>query len=46
MTPPLNPNFWPLFIILGIPLICLYGGDFGWRALVILAALAGLASPH
>ena len=40
---PDDPNFWPAFLILGVPLIILFGGAYGWRALVLLGALAGLA---
>jgi hypothetical protein len=38
-----DPNFWPAFLLLGVPLIVLTGGPFGWRFLVILGALVGLA---
>jgi hypothetical protein len=40
---PHDPNFWPAFLILGVPLIIMFGGPYGWRALVLLGALAGLA---
>lgn len=43
MTPADTANFWPLFLILGVPIIILAGGPYGWRFLVLLAALAGLA---
>jgi hypothetical protein len=41
---PNDPAFWPLFILLGVPIIIMAGNPFGWRALVLLAALAALAS--
>ena len=44
MTPHDTANYWPAFILLVVPLIILYGGPYGWRALVLLGALAGLAS--
>jgi hypothetical protein len=43
MNPPLDPAFWPIFILIGVPLIILTGGEYGWRFLVLLGALAGLA---
>jgi hypothetical protein len=42
MTPH-DPNFWPGFLLIGVPLIALTGGPYGWRFLVLLGALAGLA---
>jgi hypothetical protein len=44
MSPHDTANFWPVFLLLGVPLIILTGGPFGWRALVLLGALAALAS--
>ena len=43
MTPHDAANFWPAFLILGVPLIILAGGPYGWSFLVLLGALAGLA---
>jgi hypothetical protein len=43
MTPQDVQHFWPAFIVFGVPLIILAGGPYGWRALVILGALAGIA---
>ena len=43
MTPH-DPAFWPAFLLLGVSLIVLTGGPYGWRFLVLLGALAGLAS--
>jgi hypothetical protein len=39
MTPH-EVNTWIAFIILGAPLITVFGGPFGWCAMWILAALA------
>ena len=39
-----DPAFWPVFFILGVPLIALTGGPYGWRFLVLLGALAALTS--
>jgi hypothetical protein len=44
MTPHDTANFWIGFILLGVPLIALTGGPYGWRFLILLGALAGLAS--
>jgi hypothetical protein len=42
MTPQDAQTFWPMFLF-GIPIILLGGGPWGWRALVLLGAIAGLA---
>ena len=38
-----DPNFWIAFALFGVPLIVAFGGPMGWRMLVLLGALAGLA---
>jgi hypothetical protein len=40
---PHDPAFWPAFFIVGVPLIVLTGGPYGWRFLTLLRALAALA---
>jgi hypothetical protein len=35
--------FWVLVLFVGLPFVYLFGRPYGWRALVILAAVAGLA---
>jgi hypothetical protein len=44
MTPHDTANFWPLFILVGVPVIVLTGGPYGWRFLILLGTLAALAS--
>jgi hypothetical protein len=44
MTPHDTANFWIGFILLGVPLIALTAGPYGWRFLILLGSLAGLAS--
>ncbi|TPV99338.1 MAG: hypothetical protein USCAAHI_01215 [Beijerinckiaceae bacterium] len=41
---PQDQQFWIVFILIGVPIIILAGGPYGWRFLVLLGALAGLAS--
>ena len=40
---PHDPAFSPAFFIVGVPLIVLTGGPYGWRFLTLLGALAALA---
>jgi hypothetical protein len=44
VSPHDTQNFWIAFVLLGVPLIALTGGPYGWRFLVLLAVLAGLGA--
>jgi hypothetical protein len=44
MTPQDAQNFWPIFLIVGVPGILLFGGPVAVRMLFLLGALAGFAT--
>jgi hypothetical protein len=43
VNPNDTANFWLVFLLIGVPIIIMAGGEIGWRALVLLGVIAGIA---